>query len=195
MAYFSTKLCDGHPERVARNRNHCLTRSEVYALLRETINKRKHCGDTRNVCAHLFDEAFVDQIDYIRENLATAFIVVGDNCKERKCLAQHDTRFDRIFSLKQRSLQSEYQLSANRYGERFRFESGQRQRRCRPRREHERLAAQVREQQSEQDRVRDNPVQNSVVRKKEDSLSHQSVGGAQCRQEDGEARQEEQPQQ
>nr|WAK98548.1 ORF45 Ld-lef11 [Lymantria dispar multiple nucleopolyhedrovirus] len=61
----ASQLRGGDSPGPARNRDHCLNRSEVYALTREAINKRKHLGDVKGVCAHLFDDSFSAQSDYI----------------------------------------------------------------------------------------------------------------------------------
>nr|AMO27898.1 LEF-11 [Lymantria dispar multiple nucleopolyhedrovirus]AMO65537.1 lef-11 [Lymantria dispar multiple nucleopolyhedrovirus]AWJ76660.1 lef-11 [Lymantria dispar multiple nucleopolyhedrovirus]WAK98398.1 ORF45 Ld-lef11 [Lymantria dispar multiple nucleopolyhedrovirus] len=180
----ASQLRGGDSPGPARNRDHCLNRSEVYALTREAINKRKHLGDVKGVCAHLFDDSFSAQSDYIRENLATAFIVVGDNCRERKHLGQHAARFDRVFSLKRRTLYDEYHASAGRYGD---------TKPCRKRRFSR--AAQVRDQPAQQERLGDQSVQDSPLRKEKDLLPHQGVGGVRPGQENGQARQEEQSQQ
>ncbi|UOQ18820.1 LEF-11 [Olene mendosa nucleopolyhedrovirus] len=149
----STQLCGGDSQSPARNRDHCLNRSEVYALLREVINKRKHLGDVKNVCAHLFDDSFSTQSEYIRENLASAFIVVGDNCHAPKHLGLHAARFDRVFSLKRRTLYDEYYASAARYGDTAKP--------CRKRRFSR--VAQIRNEPAQQERLGDMPVQDSAL--------------------------------
>ncbi|QHB21706.1 lef11 [Artaxa digramma nucleopolyhedrovirus] len=78
----------------------CLTRSEVYALVREVINKRKHCDDVDSVCDHVNSVGFTTiQMKYIRENLKRAFIIVGDDCTQRKRLDLHARRLENIFNL------------------------------------------------------------------------------------------------
>nr|AGE61291.1 LEF-11 [Chrysodeixis chalcites nucleopolyhedrovirus]AGE61740.1 LEF-11 [Chrysodeixis chalcites nucleopolyhedrovirus] len=94
----------------------CLTRSEIYALVRETINKRKHTGDVTNVCDHVFDDGFATQFDYIRNNLDKALITVGGQRTQCKRVQCHHLKLKRIFHLN-KSLETEYKQSSNRYGQ------------------------------------------------------------------------------
>jgi hypothetical protein len=92
----------------------CLTRSEIYALVRETINKRKHTGDVKNVCDHVFDRGFSTQIEYIRNNLDKALITVGGQRAQCKRLHSHGQKLNRIFKLN-KSLEDEYLESSTKY--------------------------------------------------------------------------------
>ncbi|QYC92765.1 Late expression factor 11 [Trabala vishnou gigantina nucleopolyhedrovirus] len=85
----------------------CLTRSEVYALVREVVNKRKHTGHTRGVCDHMGTQEFQAQIEYIRKNLKGAVIIVGDDRQQNKRLEAHLQRLLNIFNLND-SLEKEY---------------------------------------------------------------------------------------
>ncbi|QWO71597.1 LEF11 [Orgyia pseudotsugata single capsid nuclopolyhedrovirus] len=87
----------------------CLTRSEVYALVREVINKRKHTNDTASVCDHVESVGFEAQTAYIRENLERVVISVGDGRPRRKHLSLHSRRLQNIFNLKV-NLEEEYQF-------------------------------------------------------------------------------------
>ncbi|AJD80720.1 late expression factor 11 [Pseudoplusia includens SNPV IE] len=110
------RYSNDEPSRPEKYSQCCLTRSEIYALLREIINKRKHTGDVTNVCDHVFDDGFATQFDYIRNNLDKALITVGGQrtqCKRVKC---HHLKLKRIFHLN-KSLETEYQESSNRYGQ------------------------------------------------------------------------------
>nr|QGX02394.1 lef-11 [Mamestra configurata nucleopolyhedrovirus A] len=77
-----------------RNSQCCLTRSEVYALVREVINKRKHHNLVTNVCDHVFDDGFEEQLKYIRANIK---------------------KINKIFKLN-KSLETEYKQSIDKYG-------------------------------------------------------------------------------
>ncbi|AXS67693.1 lef-11 [Cryptophlebia peltastica nucleopolyhedrovirus] len=91
----------------------CVTRSEIYALVREVINKRKHSGDYTGVCAHIFEEAFETQMKYIRDNLKSAF-VIADCSQNRKRLVSHHKRIENVFNLNT-DLFTEYKRSSSRY--------------------------------------------------------------------------------
>ncbi|QEI03651.1 LEF-11 [Rachiplusia nu nucleopolyhedrovirus] len=101
----------------ARTQEHsqcCLTRSEFYALVRETINKRKHERDVHNVCEHIFSKGFVTQIDYIRNKLDKALITVGGQQRQCKRLSNHVRKINNLFKLN-KSLRIEYQETLSRY--------------------------------------------------------------------------------
>ncbi|QUJ09235.1 lef11 protein [Gynaephora ruoergensis nucleopolyhedrovirus] len=102
----------GNIELKKRSSSWCLTRSEVYALVREVINKRKHFDDTDNVCDHVNSVGFSTQIKYIRENLEKAFIIVGDDCTQRKRLDSYTRRLENIFELNT-VLEREYDYCVN----------------------------------------------------------------------------------
>lgn len=91
----------------------CITRSEIYALLREVINKRKNGGDYNGICAHIFEDSFDQQIKYIRENIKSAS-VTADRDHNRKRLAPHRKRIEKTFNLNI-NLQTEYQESLRKY--------------------------------------------------------------------------------
>ncbi|UJZ88975.1 lef-11 [Erannis ankeraria nucleopolyhedrovirus] len=103
-----------HAARINENCEHCLTRSEVYALVRESINKRKHIGGYEGVCDHVNSIGFEAQIEYIRENLKTARIIVGDGYTQCKRLEPHLSRLNNIFNLNT-DLQAEYSFCINKY--------------------------------------------------------------------------------
>ena len=94
--------------------NCCLTRSEIYALVRETIMKRKHDWLVDGVCDHLLDGNFDKQMKYIRDNLKKARIFTGDSgqCKR---LFIHTRRLQNIFD-KKNSLEEEYNKCIIKYG-------------------------------------------------------------------------------
>ncbi|AVA31219.1 lef11 [Oxyplax ochracea nucleopolyhedrovirus] len=103
----TTKLCN-HNLNNDCNSN-CLTRSELQALLRESINTLKHDMKTHNVTAHMFEtEQFKNLKDYISENLSR-FTVITDKCFNRK-VHFHRERVNRIFDIKT-SLLQEYDLT------------------------------------------------------------------------------------
>nr|QBI90251.1 lef-11 [Trichoplusia ni single nucleopolyhedrovirus] len=110
------RYSNDEPSRPEKYSQCCLTRSEIYALLRETINKRKHTGDVANVCAHAFDDGFAAQFDYIRNNLDKALITVGGQRTQCKRVQCHHLKLKRIFHLN-KSLETEYEESSNRYGQ------------------------------------------------------------------------------
>ncbi|AKR17344.1 LEF-11 [Urbanus proteus nucleopolyhedrovirus] len=91
----------------------CLTRSEICALWREAINARKHSGDVRGVCDHLFEGDYKWQIKYIREKLEHTSIVCDDYCT-RKHLGAHSSKINRLFKSK-KTLLEEYNINAGRY--------------------------------------------------------------------------------
>ncbi|AUV65395.1 LEF-11 [Alphabaculovirus myunipunctae] len=93
----------------------CLTRSEVYALMREVINKRKHCNQFTDVTAHVFDANFKEQLKYIRANIDRAVITVGGERKHCKRLSAHVKKINKIFTLN-KSLEAEYKSSIGKYG-------------------------------------------------------------------------------
>ncbi|AIE47846.1 lef11 [Peridroma alphabaculovirus] len=92
----------------------CLTRSEVYALVREVINKRKHGGDVANVCDHAFDAGFQEQLKYIRANIDKALITVGGERTQCKHLSVHVHKINKIFNLN-KSLEAEYKDAVSKY--------------------------------------------------------------------------------
>ncbi|AFL64990.1 lef-11 [Mamestra brassicae multiple nucleopolyhedrovirus] len=98
-----------------KNSQCCLTRSEVYALVREVINKRKHHNLFTNVCDHVFDDGFEEQLKYIRANIDKALITVGGEHKHCKRLAAHIKKINKIFKLN-KSLETEYKQSIDKYG-------------------------------------------------------------------------------
>ncbi|AIU41267.1 lef-11 [Sucra jujuba nucleopolyhedrovirus] len=85
----------------------CLTRSEVYALVREAINKRKHNNDTDGVCDHMDSSGFEAQIEYIRQNLKNTFIIANEDRARCKRIDIHLRRFNEIFK-KRNVLEEEY---------------------------------------------------------------------------------------
>jgi hypothetical protein len=92
-----------------------LTRSEVYALVREVINKRKHNNLVTSVCDHVFDAGFEEQLKYIRANIDKALITVGGEHKHCKRLASHIQKINKIFKLN-KSLEAEYKQAIHKYG-------------------------------------------------------------------------------
>ncbi|AAZ38297.1 LEF-11 [Agrotis segetum nucleopolyhedrovirus A] len=101
-------------QRPQENNQCCLTRSEVYALVREIINKKKHDGEVENVCAHVFDSGFADQLTYIRANIDKALITVGGEHTHCKRVSAHVQKIEKIFNLNT-SLEVEYQAAASKY--------------------------------------------------------------------------------
>ncbi|AGR56780.1 lef11 [Hemileuca sp. nucleopolyhedrovirus] len=99
----------GDASRIDENRECCLTRSEVYALLREVINKRKHFGLVDGVCDHVNSVGFQAQFEYIRKNIERVFVIDGDGRTQRKRLAQHISRLENLFKLNT-SLEEEYRF-------------------------------------------------------------------------------------
>nr|AFS51991.1 DekiORF114 [Dendrolimus kikuchii nucleopolyhedrovirus] len=83
----------------------CLTRSEVYALVRECINRRKCEMKTRNVDAHMLDVKFEELNEYIRAKLSDA-TVITDKCSKRN-VCSHQRRIKRILQI-EKSLFEEY---------------------------------------------------------------------------------------
>ncbi|AKC91732.1 lef11 [Lambdina fiscellaria nucleopolyhedrovirus] len=109
----------GHAPRTYENCERCLTRSEIYALVREVINRRKHENETEGVCDHVFAAGFEQHMQYIRENLEKTHFIVNDDCALRKRpLKPHLARLQNVFNLNQ-SLASEYSFAVNRYNKRF----------------------------------------------------------------------------
>ncbi|ABI35709.1 late expression factor 11 [Ectropis obliqua nucleopolyhedrovirus] len=107
MEYETSQNCDGHSARTIEH-SQCLTRSEVYALLREVINKRKHENDHEGVCDHINSIDFQAQLDYIRQNIEKAYAIVGDGgVNTFKSFAPHLMKLENIFNL-QSTLEGEY---------------------------------------------------------------------------------------
>ncbi|ACI47492.1 LEF-11 [Spodoptera litura nucleopolyhedrovirus II] len=104
----------GVREGFKENHQCCLTRSDVYAYFRETINKRKHELDVSNVLAHIFESGFQEHFEYIRANIDKALITVGGEQPHCKRLSYHVKRINTIFNLNT-SLESEYQTAFSKY--------------------------------------------------------------------------------
>ncbi|AWW14392.1 lef-11 [Hyposidra talaca nucleopolyhedrovirus] len=104
-----------HSARTDEHREHCLTRSEVYALVREVINKRKHTNDTDGVCDHIDSPGFQAQIKYIREILSRTIVIVNDDQVQCKRLDLHSKRLSDIFN-KKSALEEEYRYCVKRNG-------------------------------------------------------------------------------
>ncbi|AXU41480.1 LEF-11 [Alphabaculovirus altermyunipunctae] len=91
----------------------CLTRSDLYAYIREIINNRKFNYDFENVWAHMNDPQFHTQRGYIRRCLRGALIIHKDlGCKR---LFRHQERINNIFNLNS-TLKKEYENSISKYG-------------------------------------------------------------------------------
>ncbi|CDG72460.1 Late expression factor 11 lef-11 [Spodoptera exigua multiple nucleopolyhedrovirus] len=104
------------------NHQCCLTRSDVYAYVRETINKRKHEGDVSNVLAHIFESDFQEHVEYIRANIDKALITVGGEQPYCKRLSYHIKRINKIFNLIT-SLETEYKAAVSKYdGDKHHYE-------------------------------------------------------------------------
>lgn len=92
-----------------------MTRSEVYALVREVINKRKHDNSVNNVCAHIFESGFADQLEYIRANIDKVLIIIGGQQTQHcKRLTAHVEKLNQIFNLNA-NLEQEYRTAAGKY--------------------------------------------------------------------------------
>ncbi|AOT85571.1 lef-11 [Cyclophragma undans nucleopolyhedrovirus] len=85
----------------------CLTRSELYALVRECINKRKCKMETLNIDAHMLDVSFEELNGYIRAKLSDATLIT-DKCSNRN-VCSHQRRIKRILQI-EKSLFEEYRL-------------------------------------------------------------------------------------
>ncbi|AKN81000.1 Late expression facto 11 [Lonomia obliqua multiple nucleopolyhedrovirus] len=85
----------------------CTNRSEIWALIKELTNKRKKELNIKNIDAHVLEDKFEDQYEYIRANLSCATIIT-DKCWRRK-LCVHDRRILRILKIK-KTLREEYNL-------------------------------------------------------------------------------------
>ncbi|QNV47840.1 late expression factor 11 [Alphabaculovirus altersperidaniae] len=101
-------------QRFEENYQCCLTRSEVYAIVREVINKRKHNNDVSNVWAHIFEPGFQEQVGYIRANIDKALITVGGEQPHCKRLSYHVKKLNKIFNLN-KTLESEYKDAVDKY--------------------------------------------------------------------------------
>lgn len=86
----------------------------MYALVREVINKKKHNDVVSNVCAHVFEPGFKEQLEYIRANIDKALITVGGEHTHCKRLTAHVQKLDRIFTLNT-NLEAEYQTAVSKY--------------------------------------------------------------------------------
>jgi Baculovirus LEF-11 protein len=69
------------------------------------INKRKRDLNVTNIDAHMFDDRFDDQFQYIRANLSRTSVIT-DKCCGRK-LCAHENRLLRVLKIN-KSLQEEY---------------------------------------------------------------------------------------
>lgn len=96
------------------NHQCCLTRTDVYAYVRETINKRKHEGDVSNVLAHIFESGFQEHLEYIRANIDKALITVGGEQPHCKRLSYHIRKINKVFNLIT-SLETEYKAAISKY--------------------------------------------------------------------------------
>ncbi|AAR28801.1 lef-11 [Leucania separata nucleopolyhedrovirus] len=153
----------------------CLTRSDVYAYVREIINRRKFNYDFEGVWAHMNDPQFDTQRGYIRRCLRDALIIHKDlGCKR---LFRHRERIDNIFNLNT-TLKKEYENSIKKYG----FRGG------RP----DGLARKQRAQQDEHGALQ---AAADHVRKVQDTLSRQHQPDASGRQEDEQETEEDHQQQ
>ncbi|AIG63211.2 LEF-11 [Helicoverpa armigera SNPV] len=114
------EICSGNTKINSRcdqfetNHGDCLTRSEVYALLREVINWRKHHMQVDRVCDHVSDPGFAVQQNYINSILDTASLVVGDCPEKKRLLNYHSKRLTNLFNLKT-TLEDEYAQAVSKY--------------------------------------------------------------------------------
>ncbi|AYN45067.1 lef-11 [Alphabaculovirus alterspexiguae] len=104
----------GVEQRFKEDNQRCVTRSEIYALVREVINKRKHDNFVTNVYAHIFESGFADQLDYIRANIDKVLIIIGGEQTQRKRLTAHVEKLNKIFNLNT-DLETEYRTAAGKY--------------------------------------------------------------------------------
>ncbi|QEI03557.1 LEF-11 [Spodoptera cosmioides nucleopolyhedrovirus] len=109
-SHYSAGVYKGFKE----NNQCCLTRTDVYAYVRETINKRKHEGDVSNVLAHIFEPGFQEHLEYIRANIDKALITVGGEQPHCKRLSYHIRKINKVFNLLT-SLESEYKAAISKY--------------------------------------------------------------------------------
>lgn len=94
----SCSHCDGCNDR-------CLTRSEIWAIVKEMTNKRKHDLNVTNIDAHMFDNRFDDHFQYIRSNLSNTSVITDKCCKRKLCV--HKNRLLRVLNIKN-TLDEEY---------------------------------------------------------------------------------------
>ncbi|AJK91706.1 lef-11 [Spodoptera frugiperda granulovirus] len=81
-----------------------LTKSQVYAVVREAINYRKHHFDTDNVCCHVEDPGFASVSGFIKRHAHEILIRQPDLLVS---ISAHLDRLEYIFNLP-KSLDEEY---------------------------------------------------------------------------------------
>lgn len=81
-----------------------LTKSQVYAIVREAINYRKNIFDTDNVAAHVEEAGFTSISGFIKRNAHEIFIRQPDLLVD---ISAHLDRLEYIFNLP-KTLEEEY---------------------------------------------------------------------------------------
>lgn len=88
-----------------------LTKSQVYAIVREVINYKKSNGDTANVTSHVEDPQFEDIVQFINRHAEQ--IVLKHSDRLDATLAPHINRINHLFRLPS-SLIEEYNYCCER---------------------------------------------------------------------------------
>lgn len=87
-----------------------LTKSQVYAIVRETINYRKDKFDTLEISAHVEDPSFASNLDFIRRHSCEIFIQQPDLLLN---ISAHLASLEYIFNLP-KTLEEEYAYCVSR---------------------------------------------------------------------------------
>ncbi|AUA60260.1 LEF-11 [Operophtera brumata nucleopolyhedrovirus] len=95
-----------------KERYDCVTRSDMYAFMREVINKQKYEHQTSGITSHISDPRFDQMRQYIEAHLTGA--VINFKRHQRKHLLRHKSRILNIFKLNNCLIQ-EYNGSIKKY--------------------------------------------------------------------------------
>ncbi|APO13934.1 LEF-11 [Plodia interpunctella granulovirus] len=89
-----------------------LTKSQVYAVVREVINFKKFQGDTSDVTAHVETPNFSTILQFIHEHADTIVIKRPDQLNI--AVSSHRDRLNHLFKLP-KNLSEEYEYCTKRY--------------------------------------------------------------------------------
>ncbi|QOD40014.1 lef-11 [Matsumuraeses phaseoli granulovirus] len=88
-----------------------LTKSQVYAIVREVINFKKSTDDTTNVTSHVENSEFASIFQYIKERAGK--IVIKHSDHQDASIEHHLTRLNYLFNLPN-NLEEEYKYCVTR---------------------------------------------------------------------------------
>lgn len=88
-----------------------MTKSLVYAIVRESINYKKHVNDTTDVTSHVEDAGFESIIQYINKNADR--IILNRSDRQETSVAAHLDRLNYLFRLPS-TLEEEYEYCLRR---------------------------------------------------------------------------------